>query len=323
MNLLPEVHLGMLPSRLAIRRGMPPAFRGLSLRDVNIWRRLVLPVLVAGVALSTAFVGAVIIGSGDGIDGVNGFVESLSGDSSSLLGDLGLLAPLGFAFAAGMASAVNPCGFAMLPAYLGLYLGSDDEGKENVKPIQHLGRALLVGGSVTAGFVVLFGVAGSVIKLGATSFVVDILPWLGLFVGILLAIAGSYLVGGGKLYSGLAARAATRMGDPAKVSPRGYFMFGLSYGTASLSCTLPIFLAVVGTSLTITNILPSLGQFLLYALGMGFVIMMLTLGRAFFKGAMTRALRKALPYIQPVGSWLMVVAGAYIVFYWLTIGGLL
>jgi cytochrome c biogenesis protein CcdA len=100
-------------------------------------------------------------------------------------------------------------------------------------------------------------------------------------------------------------------------------MFGLSYGTAFLSCTLPIFLAVVGTSLTITNILSSLGQFLLYALGMGFVIMLLTLGMAFFKGAMVRTLRKVLPYVQPVGSWLMVVAGAYIVFYWLTIGGLL
>ncbi|HJN87416.1 MAG: cytochrome c biogenesis protein CcdA [Dehalococcoidia bacterium] len=113
------------------------------------------------------------------------------------------------------------------------------------------------------------------------------------------------------------------MGDPSKVNPRGYFMFGLSYGTAFLSCTLPIFLAVVGTSLTITNILSSLGQFLLYALGMGFVIMLLTLGMAFFKGAMVRTLRKVLPYVQPVGSWLMVVAGAYIVFYWLTIGGLL
>ena len=36
------------------------------------------------------------------------------------------LIPLGYAFGAGMVSAVNPCGFAMLPAYLGLYLGSRD-----------------------------------------------------------------------------------------------------------------------------------------------------------------------------------------------------
>jgi hypothetical protein len=27
-----------------------------------------------------------------------------------------------------------------------------------------------------------------------------------------------------------------------------------------------------------------------------------------------------MPYVQPVGSWLIVIAGMYIVFYWLTIG---
>ena len=54
------------------------------------------------------------------------------------------------------------------------------------------------------------------------------------------------MVGGGKLYTGLAARAASRMGNPNEVSTKGYFMFGLSYGTASLSCTLPIFISVVG-----------------------------------------------------------------------------
>ncbi len=51
--------------------------------------------------------------------------------------------------------------------------------------------------------------------------------------------------------------------------------------------------------------------------------MVLTLGMAFFKGAVIGVLRRAVPYIRPVGSWLMVVAGMYIVFYWLTIGGLL
>ena len=89
-----------------------------SFRQAIAWRGLVVPVLVAAVALTVAFVGAKIVGAGDGFDGVNGFVETLSGSSGSFLGDLGLLAPLGFAFAVGMVSAVNPCGFAMLPAYL-------------------------------------------------------------------------------------------------------------------------------------------------------------------------------------------------------------
>ena len=282
-------------------------------------RRVGLPAMIAIVALVGAFVAAKLIGKDDGIDGVNGFVESLSGGSSSFLGNLGLFAPLGFAFAAGMASAVNPCGFAMLPAYLGLYLGSNQEAQ----PTRQFGKALLVGLSVTAGFVVLFGAAGMIIALGARSAVVGILPWLGLGIGIVLAVTGAWLLGGGKLYSGLAARAASRIGDPSRVSPKGYFLFGVSYGVASLGCTLPIFLTVVGTSLAVSDLGASFGQFLLYALGMGMVIMALTLGMAIAKGAMVGAVRKALPYVQPIGAWLMVIAGAYIVFYWLTLGDLM
>jgi cytochrome c biogenesis protein CcdA len=65
-----------------------------------------------------------------------------------------------------------------------------------------------------------------------------------------------------------------------------------------------------------------MGQFVLYAVGMGLVIMALTMGIALFKGAMVGALRRALPYMQPLGSLLMILAGSYIVFYWLTLGGL-
>ena len=292
-------------------------------RQPNQWRSIALSAGLGFLALAVAYIAAVTLGKDTGIDGVNRFVEGLSGSSSSFLGKLGLWAPLGFAFAAGMVSAVNPCGFAMLPAYLGLYLGSNSEAQEKPHIMRQVGRAWLVGGSVTAGFVVLFGVVGGLISLGARSIVVEILPWLGLAIGVLLVFAGAWLVGGGKLYTGLAARAATRLGDPSAISPKGYFLFGLSYGTASLSCTLPVFLAVVGTSFASSSILASAGQFFLYALGMGLVIIALTLGIAFARGAMVGALRRALPYIQPIGSWLMIVAGAYIVFYWLTIGGLL
>ena len=288
--------------------------------EPGLLRKVMVPAAVAAVSLTTAFVGALVLGRSDGIDGVNRFVETLSGDSGNVLRGL---APLGFAYAAGMVSAVNPCGFVMLPAYLGLYLGVNDKDASKVNPLLHVFRALKVGGAVTLGFVVLFGAAGILMSVGARAAVVDILPYLGLVIGIALALAGSWMVGGGKLYSGFAAQAASRIGDPGQVNAKGYFLFGLSYGIASLSCTLPIFLTVIGTSFAVSTIADSLGQFILYAVGMGTVILALTLGMAFFKGAMLGTLRKALPYVQPIGSWLMVVAGSYIVFYWLTIGDLL
>lgn len=285
--------------------------------------RLALPVVVAGIALAIAYVGAFLVRDTSGIAGPNLFVESLSGSSSSFFGGLGIVTPLGFAFAAGVASAFNPCGFAMLPAYMGLYLGTRDEGDGSRFGLPQLGKAVTVGMSVTAGFVVLFAAAGVVIGFGARSAIGSLLPWLGLTIGILLIIAGSWLLAGGKMYTALATRLASRMGNPARANVGGYFVFGLSYGTASLSCTLPIFLAVVGTSFAVSSIAASFGQFVLYAAGMGFVIMVLTLGMAIFKGAMASAVRKAMPYIQPVGTWLMIVAGTYIVFYWLTLGDLL
>ena len=295
----------------------------LSLHINNPVRTLLLPVLVGSLALAVAFIGAIIIGMDSGIDGVNSFVESLAGNSGRL-GGLGILAPLGFAFAAGIAAAFNPCGFAMLPAYMGIYMGGGQDDRDGERHIfRHLGRALVVGGSVTAGFVLLFGVAGTVIGVGARSVVADILPWLGLAIGIVLTIVGAWLLGGGKLYSGFAQQAATRMGNPNQTNVRGYFLFGLSYGTASLSCTLPIFLSVIGTTFAVSSIATSSGQFVLYALGMGTVIIGLTLGMAVFRGAMVGALRRALPYISPVGTWMMILAGSYIVFYWLTIGELL
>jgi cytochrome c biogenesis protein CcdA len=269
-----------------------------------------------------AVVGALIVRGGSGVDSINTFVETLSGNSSSSIGGLGILAPLGFAFTAGVASAFNPCGFAMLPAYIGLYLGDKNTAGVETNPVRNIARALLIGGLVTLGFIVLFSVVG-LITQGARSVVRDVLPWVGLFIGIGLAIVGSWLLGGGKLYAGLAQRVAARMGDPSQANVRGYFLFGLSYGTASLSCTLPIFLTVVGTSLAVSTLGASIRQFLAYGLGMGLVIVALTLGMALFKETVSGGMRKALPYIQPVGSWLMVVAGTYIVFYWLSIGGLL
>jgi cytochrome c biogenesis protein CcdA len=285
------------------------------------WWRLAFPALAASLALALAVTGAIFTNNAGGIDGLNVFVEILSSSSGSALRSAGLVIPLGFAFAAGMVSSVNPCGFAMLPTYLGLYLGADKEGPR-ASPVRRLGRALLVGGTVTAGFVLLFGLAGVVIGGGARA-VVNLIPWLGLAIGVFLTIAGAWLLGGGKLYTGFAARAASGVASGGQMGARGYFLFGISYGTASLSCTLPIFLAVVGSSLAVGGLLAALGQFVLYALGMGLVIVLLTVALALFKGAMVGALRKAQPYIPAVSAGLMVLAGAYIVFYWLTIGGLL
>ncbi|MBM3946835.1 MAG: cytochrome c biogenesis protein CcdA, partial [SAR202 cluster bacterium] len=46
-------------------------------------------------------------------------------------------APLGYAFFAGVAALVNPCGIAMLPAYIGYQIG---QGQEAPSPVSALAR---------------------------------------------------------------------------------------------------------------------------------------------------------------------------------------
>jgi cytochrome c-type biogenesis protein len=58
-------------------------------------------------------------------------VSELQALLTDWLTELAAVLPFGFAFGVGMVAVVNPCGFAMLPAYLSLYLGAheDDFGK--------------------------------------------------------------------------------------------------------------------------------------------------------------------------------------------------
>ncbi len=286
----------------------------------KFWRGIILTFGIGVFTLVVTFVVAKLTGSSTG--GVIGGVENLSSLSSSTLGAVASYLPLGFAFGAGMVSSVNPCGFAMLTAYLGLYTSTSESTSKDVSMLQRLLRGLLVGSSVTLGFVLLFTLFGGLIVGGARS-VVGIFPWVGLAVGVILVFLGAWLVQGGKFYSNLAGAAASRIGDPNVVSVKGYFLFGASYGIASLGCTLPIFLAVMGTSLASRGVLSSIGQIVVYALGMGSVISILTVSIALFKGTYKGVTRKIMPYLQPIMAVLMVLAGAYIVFYWLTIGGLL
>jgi cytochrome c-type biogenesis protein len=285
-------------------------------------RRELLAIVAVVVAFAIAIGAAFVTGTGTGQ--VTRSVENISFTWQNWLGDFGSLLPVGFAFVAGMVAAVNPCGFAMLPAYLGIYLGSAEQrAKRGAAFSSTLVRALWVSAMVTLGFIILFGIAGILLSI-ATSTIAQYLPWMGLVIGAFLIIAAGIMLSGKVLYSALGEQVADRLGGSAQqASGRGYLAYGLGYGAASLSCTLPIFMAVVGSTLAVSGIVPAMAQFVLYALGMGFVITMFTISTAIFKSALLANIRGISRYVQPVSSVLLLIAGTYIVYYWLTLGGLL
>ena len=279
----------------------------------------VVPALAVVSALGIAVVGALL--TTDPATGPNVAVESLSSGSSGFVGEVGRFLPLGFAFAAGMVAAVNPCGFVLLPAYLGVFLGEAD-GEQAVGTTRRVRRGLVVGATLAVGFVVLFAAIGLLVGFVARA-LIGVLPFLGLAVGVGLIVAGGYRLAGGTLYASLPERISGRLSGAGAHTLRGYFLFGLAYGTASLSCTLPIFLAVLGGSLATPDLPRTLGRVGLYGLGMGSVVLALTLAAALFKATAVRRLRGAMRLVEPVGTVFLFLAGTYVVYYWLTVGGLL
>lgn len=239
---------------------------------------------------------------------------------SQWLNQLAQYLPFGYAFGAGMVSAVNPCGFAMLPVYLSLYVGAEDEAFRNRSWFIRMVKACWIALLVTCGFGLLFGLVGVVVSAGG-SFLMPIMPWLAVVIGIVLMLAGIWLLLGKHISISFFSSIAAKIGDPRQMSVSGFFLFGLAFGATSLSCTLPIFLMVVGGSVAAGNFFDGVLQFVSFIAGMGAVMLILTMGIALVKeGVVVGALRKMLPYVQKFSAILLLIAGGYITYYWFSSG---
>ena len=109
-------------------------------------------------------------------------------------------APFAIAFGAGLVATLNPCGFAMMPAYLSYFMGTQQD--EELSRSASLRRALVVGGVMSLAFLLVFGVTGLAITLGFRA-VIDWIPWIALGVGGLVVILGVAMLFGYELTVGL------------------------------------------------------------------------------------------------------------------------
>jgi cytochrome c-type biogenesis protein len=277
--------------------------------------------VVAWIAVVATLMAAVLAALAGSTNAVALAVATLAGGATDVLQGNGEVIPLGLAFGLGMAAAVNPCGFALLPTYPGLYLGTA-AGEERPWPAQ-VSRALQVSAAMSLSFVALFGAAGLVLgALGAAAG--GWLPWLSLSTGVLLPIAGGRLLAGGTIAAPTAERLADRLGGAAgRTGLPAYAAYGFAFALSSLGCALPLFLTAVGTGVARGGLVGGLTQFVLYALGMSLVVSLLTVLFGLFGRGVLARVRGAAGVLQPLGAVLLLVTGSYIVYYWLSAGGIL
>ena len=211
------------------------------------------------------------------------------------------------AFAAGLVAVANPCGFAMLPAYLSFFLGVEGQGDD---ARAGLSRALAVGLSVSAGFAVTFLVIDQIIR-HITGNVLDWSPWVSIAIGLGVAALGVAMVRGKELKIRL-----PRLDRGGKDgSFRSMALYGVSYAIVSLGCTLPTFSAYIGATNRTEGVVSSSFMFLAYASGFTLLLTSLTIGIALARQGLVRTVRRALPHVQRISGGLLVIAGLYVAYY--------
>ncbi|MDE0805368.1 MAG: cytochrome c biogenesis CcdA family protein [Acidimicrobiales bacterium] len=215
-------------------------------------------------------------------------------------------APVALAFTAGMVASFNPCGFSLLPAYIGAFVAGDSTER---RTDQRILRAVGVAAAVSIGFVVVFAVAGIVIDSIAGEARRQ-LPWVTIVIGALLVVGGVAALAGWK--PTLATRGPNLVsGRRGVVAMVGY---GITYAIASLSCTLGPFLAVTGAALAGSTTQGVL-TYVAYALGMGTIILAISVAAALARTTMTTSLRQFSRYAPRIGGALMIIAGGYAIWY--------
>ena len=218
-------------------------------------------------------------------------------------------APLLLALTAGMLGAVNPCGFALLPAYLSVLVAGDRSGPDGPRATAAaVGRALRCTAALTAGYVAVFGAFGLVLA-PITGWLEPRLPWLTVVLGLLLTVMGGALLAGRSLP--VPALRSSRLTGSAP----SMVLFGMVYALASLGCAVGPFLAIVVSSLRAGSIGSGIALFVSYAAGMGLVIGVTALAVALARVSAVARMRRAAAFVPRLGGAVLLVAGAYVAYY--------
>lgn len=226
-------------------------------------------------------------------------------------------APLAIALTTGIITAFNPCGFAMLPAYVSYFVGQSTTA---TKPVlaRRLVRAAVTGAVVTLGFMTVFGGIG----LLATQFlsqVNGVVPYVSMVVGVVLAVLGVSMLRGFEPKLSFLSVQRARSGS----SMFSMYVYGISYAVVSLSCGFAGFLTTVVTASSERSFASSMGVYGAFTAGMGLVLVVLSFAVALAQQTFVRGMRRVLPYVNRASGAMLVIAGLYISYYgyyvWTTI----
>ncbi|MBM4249173.1 MAG: redoxin domain-containing protein [Euryarchaeota archaeon] len=252
------------------------------------------------------------------------FQKARSGSAPilSLGGETGFAA---LAFLAGVSAFFSPCAFPLLPGYMTYYLG---RGPAEDRDRRGMVRKAAIGGLVAAlGVLLVYGIMGLLVA-GAGEAVKAYAAYLAPVVAALIVVLGIVMLTGyelplyrvtalfnplvDRLKRGLGRLAGRQGAEPGQYT--GLLGYGAGYGAASLGCHAPIFIAVVMAGLVAGGVGAALLAFVMYALGMGLILVLVTVLVGMARTALVKRMTQWMPLIKKVSGAVLVVVGVVLIY---------
>jgi len=211
----------------------------------------------------------------------------------------------GSALLLGILSFFAPCAFPLLPGYFSYYIGRYEEGAT-------LKSALKAGLAAATGINGLFAVMGAAVALGASA-VSSYLEYLKPGVGVVIVLLGLAMVfsktGFFTRIEAFFASYSTKLSVRSQQS--GLFMYGIGYGLAVMGCQFIPFIGLVLEGLAAGGALQAILVFLLFSLGMGCMMIAVSLLAGTAKRAILDRLKTLMPYINRACGLILILVGLF------------
>ncbi len=215
---------------------------------------------------------------------------------------------LSLSFITGMVAAVNPCGFVLLPTYLLYFLGlsNSDAGAQRAP----IGRALLVSAAVSAGFLTVFFVVGTVTRF-FTGWIAENAKYATAGIGVVLIVLGIAMLFGYRLPVSTPKIDAGGRDRTVK----SMFVYGIAYAVASIGCTIGLFMTTLFGTVRRAGYAAGVTNVVFYGLGMAMLVSALTVALALANVGLLKVLRHGMQYVEMVAGAFVLLSGAYLLWY--------
>ena len=211
--------------------------------------------------------------------------------------------PLALVLGAGFVTLLSPCGYALLPGLIGYLLG----GKVSIRGA--------VRGALTAifGVLLVFAAVGIILSI-ASGLIRAVVPHLTIVAAVIIMAIGI-----AKIFD----LNIPVIGNAPNINikPTGFFTYGIAYAFAGAGCTFPIFFAVLLYASTVPGI-GALATMLTYSVGLAVPLLITSVLTATANDAIVRRIARLTGKIQRVSGSVLLAAGVYLIYSYLTSGAL-